>query len=229
MIGYFPTPYPDELLYSVCARHQDRAQYQNKLWVGLELFGEVKAGAAVDLPCHLNFLIENLPRGHRWTVERLIDEHTLFPYFRPFLSPQRVNRVNESMRGSGSLIAKIASGSAATSIRLANRLRYCPKCSDEDTKLQRELYWHRLHQVPGVEVCPVHHVFLEHSTAQARNRSNIHDYISAERAVCTAVSRQIDREDPAHQALLNVARDSAWLLKQRQLVPGLHELRRRYL
>jgi hypothetical protein len=29
MIGCFPDPYPDELLYSVCARFHERVQYPN--------------------------------------------------------------------------------------------------------------------------------------------------------------------------------------------------------
>lgn len=30
MIGLFPQPYDDELLYSVCGRYYDRMQYPNK-------------------------------------------------------------------------------------------------------------------------------------------------------------------------------------------------------
>jgi hypothetical protein len=229
MIGHFPTPYPDELFYSICARFQDRSRYANKQYVGLELFGAEAAAAAVDLPCRLNFLINNLPRGHRWTVSRIIDEHTLFPYFRPFLSPERISRVNVSMRGRGIFAAKIASGSAATSIRSPDWLRYCPKCSEEDKKSCGEPYWRRLHQVPGVEVCPIHHAFLENSSTRVRNRINLYDYVSAQSVISATSSRKLNTKDQMHQTLLQIARNSAWLLDQRHTLPDQQDIRRRYL
>ena len=39
MIGFFPDPYPDELLYSVLARFQSRVQYPSRESLVRELFG----------------------------------------------------------------------------------------------------------------------------------------------------------------------------------------------
>ena len=56
MIGHFPAPLPDELLYSVCARYSERVKYRNKEAVMAELFGRRGAAASIDLPSHLAFL-----------------------------------------------------------------------------------------------------------------------------------------------------------------------------
>ena len=38
MIGVFPEPYPDELLYSVFARYYVRSGYRNYIFVAEDLF-----------------------------------------------------------------------------------------------------------------------------------------------------------------------------------------------
>lgn len=68
MIGCFPDPYPEELLYSVCARYSERVKYPNKNGILSELFGRKDTIAVVDLPNGLNHLISQLPPGHRYTT-----------------------------------------------------------------------------------------------------------------------------------------------------------------
>jgi hypothetical protein len=50
MIGFFPDPYPDELLYSACARFGDRSNYRNVATVARELFGSPTGMAVVSFP-----------------------------------------------------------------------------------------------------------------------------------------------------------------------------------
>jgi hypothetical protein len=61
MLGCFPAPYPDELLYSLCARFHGRMQYPNKKDTMQELFGDEAAIAVVDLPSNLGSLVSALP------------------------------------------------------------------------------------------------------------------------------------------------------------------------
>jgi hypothetical protein len=212
MIRHFPTPHPDELLYSVCARFQDRVQYRNKMSVGHELFGNKRASATVDLPCYLDYLCRALPSGHSWTVNRFIEEHTLFPFFRPFITFEQGKCVRDNMAGGNSLTAKLVSGSAASGIRMPDWLRFCPQCAKDDKRYFHEPFWHRLHQVPSVEVCAAHLVFLENSNARIRNRDTIYDYVSAERAMSSVEVRLLDTSNAMHQVLVKVAQDVEWLL-----------------
>lgn len=229
MAGFFPAPYRDELLYSVCARYQDYLGYENKLFAGQELFGGEKVTAVVDLPCRLRYFVTALPRGHSLSVDRLVYALTLFPYFRPFLGPERERRARHSMKSDEGLAAKVIAGSAANSVCMPPRLRFCPSCVKQDRRLLGETYWRRVHQLPGVEVCPEHLVFLEDSMARVRSRHNPHEYISAERGVSVLTARQVNPSDPTHQRLTQLAHDTAWLLNQRGQISGLHDLRQKYL
>jgi hypothetical protein len=80
MIGFFPDPYPDELLYSACARYANRTKYLNKHSVIIELFGKRGLSAIMDFPTRLEYFISILPEGHNYSVEQLINENTILPY-----------------------------------------------------------------------------------------------------------------------------------------------------
>jgi hypothetical protein len=120
--------------------------------------------------------------------------------------------------------SEASKGKAASSLAGINRshirrpdwFRFCPSCVEEDAKSFGESYWHRLHQIPGVETCPKHEVFLENSSAGARNRKNPSEYLPAEQVIskCHPL-RPLNLSDTFQQILLNIARDAAWLLSER--------------
>src|SRR6266699_6474553 len=97
MIGSWPDPYPDELFYSICARFSERVRYPSKRSIVVELFGTGNAIACVSLPSHLGHFVSQLPPYGNYTVNRIIDQHTLLPYFAPFLPPERHNRLCQDM------------------------------------------------------------------------------------------------------------------------------------
>jgi len=68
MIATLPTPYPDELLYSLCARYCDRMHYPSKRSAIQELFGTGNVIASVGLPSHIDDFVAALPQGHRFTT-----------------------------------------------------------------------------------------------------------------------------------------------------------------
>ncbi|MCA1994421.1 MAG: TnsD family transposase [Coleofasciculus sp. S288] len=226
MIPFFPDPYPDELLYSVCARYSDRVQYGTPFHIMQDLFGNKSAKATVDLPSRLSHLVSVLPPGHPYTVERLIDDHTMLPFYSPFCPSERVNRVRENMRGDKGW--GIHSRLGILYNRRQNWLRFCPVCVQEDRLRFGESYWHRLHQAPGVEVCPVHAVFLEESQARIRHHVNIYRFISAESVIKPTSPLLLNLSDPTHEALLKIAHDAAWLMSQRGLVCNVEFLHNRY-
>ena len=43
-------------------------------------------------------------------------------------------------------------------------MRYCPLCAAADREQHGETYWHRKHQLPGVEICMEHRCRLENSS-----------------------------------------------------------------
>lgn len=229
MINHFPTPLPDELFYSLCARYGERVQYSDIEAVNKELFGARGMSATIDLPSHLSHFVESLPPDHELTVDRLIDKHSLLPFYGPFLPLERYNRVRESMKGmDGSAIHKCA-GITPSNVRLPNWLRYCPKCTATDKTTYGQSYWHRLHQVPSVMMCPIHEVFLENSPVRARNRINSALYITVEEALTQSPFRPSETPPFMHNVLIEIAWDVAWLLDQSSLSPGYELLRENYL
>jgi hypothetical protein len=232
MIGHFPTPLPDELLYSICARFSDRVRYPNKEAINTELFGARGMAATIDLPSHLKYLASNLPRRNDYSpvqfMNRLIDRNTLLPLYSPFVPTKRIRQIRQAMGSpNGGAIHNIA-GTSASMIRGPGWLRFCPRCVEDDRKQFGVCYWHRLHHVPGVEVCPLHNLFLINSNARARNRENTSVYVSAERAMQVAAETCVSFDNPDHLALHQIAHDAAWLLNNPNGASDFESLRSRY-
>lgn len=217
MISCFPDPYPDELFYSICARYSDRMQYPNKQSVVKELFGDQRIITRIELPGHLNDFVTALPSEGYYTVDRLIDNHTLLPFFSPFFPPEVISLVREEMRGSSQQLSYGHLGLLAGHIQLFTYLRFCPLCVQEDKKQFGECYWHRLHQVPGVEVCPIHQIAVINSGVLKRNRSSKYNFISAECSISETKPSSLNLSVCDQENLLKISRDAEWLLKQQSL------------
>ncbi len=226
MIGYFPNPYPDELFYSLCARYSERMQYPGKTAVNQELFGRFMSSTIVDLPGHLDFFAAALPPGHNCgDVNRVIQRHTLWPFYRPFLSIERQQAVLSAMRGVAGYRPDLHAGTAGTAVPRPEWLRFCPKCVAENRVQFGECYWHRTHQVPGVHLCPTHEVLLENSSVGVGWRRASAEFVAAE----THLDPTAPRTLPWREYLLPLSHDAAWLLEQPPILEvNLVTLRKRY-
>jgi hypothetical protein len=229
MLSHFPTALPDESLYSLCARYHDRVRYPNKKAVPLDIFGSTSAKAVTDLPSRIGTFVSMFLPSSGLTVNRIIDKHTLLPFYSLFLKPEIVRLVREDMIGSKGSAIHMRAGIMAGRIPHPDCLRFCPVCRVEDRDLYKVTYWHRLHQLPGVEVCPVHAVFLEKSEARPRRISNPFRFMPAEEFTGNRPIRRADIANPSHLALLKIAANAAWLLKCRGQTSSLDGLRNRYL
>lgn len=69
MLGFFPTPYPDELLYSVVARYHLRSGNKSFQKTHEELFETTELQQnKIILPNNLNFLVSQLPQSSKLTA-----------------------------------------------------------------------------------------------------------------------------------------------------------------
>ena len=90
MLGHFLARYPDESLYSICARISKRARCPSPKSLLTELYGAVTATVIFYLPNRRsNFFTGSLPRGTSLSVDCLIDHHIILPFFGAFLPPER--------------------------------------------------------------------------------------------------------------------------------------------
>ena len=164
MLSFFPTPYPDELLYSVLCRYHLRSGNRSFRQTQLDLFNTAGIKRCyLGLPNNLTTLVHQLPFGSNLTINQILEKHTLFPYYRRFLTNREVKRLQELMEGKES--KSIAQVAKIPNLRLyyPKHLRFCPLCLGKDLQQYGETYWHRNHQVSGIRVCLTHGVGLENS------------------------------------------------------------------
>lgn len=228
VIPYFPIGCPDELLYSMCATFQDHIQFPKPQYVVETLFGYKWAHATYNLPNRLDYLVSNLPPGCNYTIDKLIDNHTMLPLYSPFCPQERIQYVREAMHQSGKTGCSIYSRLGILSIERLKFLRFCPFCVKEDIALFNEPYWHRVHQAPGVEGCPIHAVFLETSCVPVRNSPKHYSFVSAREGTFESSPRFLESDNRNHRILLQIARDVDWILSRGNSTSNLEQVHKRY-
>ncbi len=226
MIASFRDPHPDELLYSVWARYGDRVRYPYKTRVLQELFGSRKIRPSIDLPCYLKHFIDNLPPEHGFTADHFIDHHTLLPFYGAFFPSERLESIKEQMNSSNPTGLHYGLGMSRV-IPISSWLRYCPGCVEEDRVQFGECYWHRLHQVPGVELCPIHSMLLEQSLLPMRGDENGCGLVSAEQAIQLTPPRSAACS-PFFKVLLDIAKEISYLLEHPFIFRDTHLFPQRY-
>lgn len=76
MLGFFPVPYPDELMYSVLARLNQRLGHPSAKQFTRAVFGDAhKSSGSIYLPTRLNALIRQLPPDHGLTIDLIFTNH----------------------------------------------------------------------------------------------------------------------------------------------------------
>ncbi len=228
MLSFFPILYPDELLYSALARYHIRSGNKSFRQTDLELFGySSQQRCKVTLTNNLNYLVKNLSLFSQITVSDLLQNHTLYPFYATFLMPQEVWQLKDYMKKklSGSIleIAKVATNSTGDSKKF---LKFCPVCLEKDTQEYGEPYWHRIHQIPGILVCPNHAVVL-HDSSIAVDSKGIH-YYAASSENCLVNTNIKIFENQSVEKLLRLANDIDWLINRNILFKGLAWLRSQY-
>lgn len=165
---FFPTPYEDELLYSVLARYCKQSGH-NKWAMNIEdIFSSKSIIASVELPGNIDTIIGNLPKGSKLTADYFIFNNTIFPYIASFLPYNRAMEVKELMEAGNASSIYRKSGYTSGYMTKNRYFKYCPKCMKEDISKFGETYWRRLHQITEVYVCPKHKILLKQSNIPLR-------------------------------------------------------------
>ncbi|MBO5389982.1 MAG: TniQ family protein [Lachnospiraceae bacterium] len=157
-IAYFPEIYPDELLYSVLARFYLHSGYPIYTMIAEHLFPNTWKKPCIEFVGNLKQeILEIILRDI--TMEELINKHTMFPYYARFIPKADRLKALESIKNMQSGYMDL--------LKIPNReprqLHYCPLCIKEDRQHYGEAYWHRIHQMAGVDVCPIHKCYLKDS------------------------------------------------------------------
>ncbi|CAN7310675.1 TnsD family Tn7-like transposition protein [Paenibacillus sp. LjRoot153] len=158
-MNFFPNIYPDEILYSILARYHHLSGNLKVEKTMFDLYG-VKCTQILDFPKITDRLVKNIPGKNNYSEQNFIRNHSLLPYFLPFLTPKSKQQVLQMMASNTryhlihSQVGYIAKSS------ISNHLKYCTSCLIEDLNKNGESYWRRTHQAPGNFYCLDHQRIL---------------------------------------------------------------------
>ncbi|MGE5649285.1 TnsD family Tn7-like transposition protein [Noviherbaspirillum sp. UKPF54] len=158
--GYPGSPLiPDETIYGALSRHHVLRGHAWGTDTLYEMMGTRTRSTGTAFPSNLPLLVKRLNfLGD--DIEALIREHTCLPYFQPFYSCKRYDSVFQKIKSGNAATSKISLGMLASRIGAADWLRYCPACASEDLETIGITTWYRVHQLPGVLLCPYHAIAL---------------------------------------------------------------------
>ena len=160
-VPYIPPYVEEELLFSWVARLHFLNARSNSRETLMDFFGSRTAIPSADLPCRLQAFVDRTAAfGPFQTVAQVLGSATLFPYHRLFLSAQQSERAAAMMAGTRGEGLKIAMGLVANGFSASTTLKTCEKCSRMHWETSGCMPWLRVHQLPGVHVCPIHKEWL---------------------------------------------------------------------
>src|SRR5260370_16965672 len=99
----------------------------------------------------------------------------VFLFFGRFFSSERQIRLGQDMGSKNGPAIHMRAGLMASHVSLPQWLRFCSRCVEEDRRRFGECYWHRIHQVPGVEICPLHKVWVRNSAVRMQNVQTLYE------------------------------------------------------
>lgn len=152
-------PFKDELAYGWFSRYHMTyrltSDYTSWQQTSLDLFGKARVLPNFYYPIRLDYLCAHLPKEFKIDADYLINNNTIFPVYKPFMTTERASKIIQSI-----LYDKSYSLHALLGLRTASNdtmLKICPICYDND----EVRYLHLAHQIPGNFICSKHNIPLE--------------------------------------------------------------------
>lgn len=158
MIAFLPELYSDELVYSWLSRYYVKSGCLSFAYVVEDLYVHQYTRPDTE------FLNEMKPDvmeliDRYCNIEQLVQRHTMFSSYGRFLPLERKQEAYEAllrMHGNFNNLLSIPKNQRGT----GRFLRYCPICAREDREQHGETYWHRIHQIEGIQICRRHGCYL---------------------------------------------------------------------
>ena len=162
---YLPEIYPDELIYSWLSRYYVYSGCANHKMLISQLLYSTKNNPSIEFVSHLNKAAEQ-QITQVYSIEDLILNHTMFPQYARFMSADKKEVALAELK-------HYCDPHEVFTILPRNKgevwLKYCPQCVTEDRKAYGETYWHRIHQIRNMMICPIHKCKLVNSEVDIRS------------------------------------------------------------
>lgn len=146
---------PGETLFSLCSRHHRLWGYRLSSRSSEVMFGGRRIGTQHDLPSGLDAFALRTD-GHLGSAVEIARDRTMLRFYRAFLAQSEIDFAIWSMRGSSVAHLKYRLGLLTSRFRANHPLKACIACMQDDLSVHGWVYWHQVHQFPGVWICPIH-------------------------------------------------------------------------
>lgn len=151
---------PDETVFSLLARASCLCGAQSSKAICRSLLGtDEHASLIFDFPQRLAALASHL-HGPLSDPVTLVTQATVLPFYVRFRDPSMAAGAIAKMCGSTVAALKDDLGLRASAAGTGAYVKACPECMAVDTTTVGTSYWHRIHQLPSVTICPIHNIPL---------------------------------------------------------------------
>ncbi len=159
---HFPKALPDETLFSRYVRHITLLGMNENDYLKL-LFNRSR----VSVHPYITIGIAKVSQISEEDELTIYKQQTLGRFFSYFI-PHKSDDLYKAMLDADGDMAFRASQLVSFRESESLSLKYCPFCAKADIRSHGVSYWHLFHQVPGIEACPDHKVWLIHQELPAR-------------------------------------------------------------
>ncbi|GIC75622.1 TnsD family Tn7-like transposition protein [Moritella sp. F3] len=152
----FPNSLPDETIFSWICRFHLQAAHSSFRYYTLPMFGINSSRPTNEFPVFLPQLSEL----SGVSLNELINQMTSLHYYEPFLLEKDYKLAFEALKSGHTASLQSNLGMVANRIASGQYLKYCPQCVVSDNEKYGLAYWHKIHQLIGITVCPIHYCHL---------------------------------------------------------------------
>lgn len=209
--GGWGGPYPDENAYSMISRLAMYIITPSHYLTRMKLFEKNRPLA--------QYVVKPLRKSdlERWGMDdgedfyqRHVLEHSSYPVYGTMLSGNKFDRLEEAINGNELKDGreKYLTRALGCTWMKKNSLYYCPACAEDEMHDYGEPYWHRMHQLPGVEICLKHGVKLHDSGMTIRQIN--HKFIPLYYVIALQGLGNVESVKDTFTA--EVAEDISWLM-----------------
>lgn len=146
----FPTPHPDEALYSIFCRYHVRSGNATDDATLHQLFDKKRSlHTTVLSPFPLRFASQWTDSFTGMSRDSIIMDHTAYPFYRSFYFCSNDSR-------SSYAADRFFMAMYNNCCTVSKKLRYCPKCAQAQWQNLGVSYWQILPQINGYEICQIH-------------------------------------------------------------------------
>lgn len=155
MIGRFPTPYNDELIYSILSRYHIISSNESEHLTSNELFDRDMKLIKMDLFPYAKKLEMKLQHFNFYNSIEIIENFSFFNYYNKFLSTDTKNKFRNLMlkERPGRIINEIYNIDIGK--YNSEYYKFCLSCLEEDSN-NGVPHWKISHNLPGMTVCVKH-------------------------------------------------------------------------